>query len=121
MPLPIQPFRSFSENIVGFPDVVEIQRYGWTTDSEGREVQTWTTVATTKCRRKPLGGTEIAVSGRLAPESNLRVVMPFGTDVNTEDRLMVGDRHYQIEYVEERSPSLTVNTVALVSSQEVNS
>lgn len=117
MPLPVAPLRNLSENIIGMPDVCEIQRYTWTEDSEGRPVQDWVTVQTTKCRRSSLGGNEIAVAGRLAPESNLRVVMPVGTDVTTTDRLKVGERFYEIEYVEESSPALQIHTVAFVSSQ----
>lgn len=119
MPLPIHPLRNLSRNIIGMPDVCEIRRFSWTEDEEGRPEQDWVTVETTVCRRSSLGGTETAVAGRLAPESNVRVVMPFGTDVRTEDRIAVGDRTYEVEWVEEVSPSLAVHTVAFVSSQEV--
>lgn len=119
MPLPIQPLRNLSRNLIGMPDVCEIQRFTWTEDTQGRPVQDWVTVETTVCRRSSLGGTETAVAGRLAPESNVRVVMPFGTNVRTQDRIKVGTRTYEIEYVEEVSPSLQVHTVVFVSSQEV--
>lgn len=81
-------------------------------------MQDWVTVETTVCRRSSLGGTETAVAGRLAPESNVRVVMPYATDVTAQDRITVGNRTYEVEYVEEVSPALQVHTVAFVSSQE---
>jgi head-tail adaptor len=119
VPFPIQPLRAMSEQIVGMRDTAEIQRYIWVTDEEGREVQTWSTIATAKCRLTPLGGTEIQVAGRLAPDANLQAFFPVGTEITTEDRLKVGDTYYEVEYVARGSEWLRPHESALVSTQEV--
>src|SRR5215207_8278303 len=106
MPFPIQPLRHLSETVIGMPDACEIQRFTWTEDDDGNQVQTWATVAETKCRRAGLGGTETAVAGMLASESSERAFFPHTVDLRPQDRVLVGEDYYEVEFVQGGSPSL---------------
>lgn len=116
MPWPIQAFRTLSETIIGMPDECKIERLVWSEDSEGRPIQVPSVIETTKCRLQGLSGTEVQQSGRLAPDSTLTAFLPFGTDLEHEDRLVIEGVRYDVQYVMEGSPAFQAHVKAFLTS-----
>lgn len=106
MPFPIRPFRNLTENIIGMPEEVQVLR----TERDYDERGSWTTqevvAETTKGRLESLSADEVESYGQFVEGATAKIVLPFGTDVDSEDRLKVLtrkhlDRERDIEKTEE--------------------
>lgn len=84
-----------------------IERALWQeTDEYGDSEPYWGDQAEVPCYRKPVTGQEGVLADRLSPNVDVRIVMPFGTDVTTEDRLVVDGKRYGIDYIPDPSPDM---------------
>jgi SPP1 family predicted phage head-tail adaptor len=110
MPFPILPVRRFTEWMM--TETCDVERFTSTRDEYGDETQTWTVVhAGVPCTHEALSGDESVIAERLSADVNTRIFLPFGTDVNTDDRIVitVGDlrRRYSIDYIPDNAPGLS--------------
>jgi head-tail adaptor len=92
------------------PGTAVIQRATNTSDGQGGQTQTWSPVATVRCRLSPLKGGEPATTGRSSANLGDRAVdertyvLTFAakTDIGMADRAVVDDTTYEVTNVRTR-------------------
>lgn len=83
------------------PDTVVIWRYTSTSDSMGGMAETWAAVGTVSGRLAPAGGSgrEQILADRLTAAEPWVITMPNGTTLYERDRLVIGARTFEVEYI----------------------
>lgn len=96
------------------PDTCVISRYTVASDSGGGQTQTWGTVATVACRYAPRLGRpqEGEASDRMQNATDWIFNVPVGTDVETEDRIVVNGRTFEVTKPLVRSYQITLQVLA---------
>lgn len=86
------------------PDRCEIWRDMVTSDGQGGENSVWTKISTVSCRMARLAHRltseyEGRVVEEVASRTRWRVALPFGTDINTADRIKVLSCSFVLEVI----------------------
>jgi len=83
------------------PDTCVISRATLTADGAGGQTETWATVATVACRVAAMGGrgAERLIADRLSAVTPYVVTLPAETDVEPEDRIVIGTRTLEVAAV----------------------
>ena len=83
------------------PDSVVIWRYTSTPDGMGGQTETWAAVGTVTGRLAPAGraGAEGVIAERLTAAEPWVITVPTGGTVYERDRLAVGSRTFEVEYI----------------------
>jgi len=89
---PIEPFRNLSENIIGMPETVEIVREVRVYDDRGSWTDVPQVAETTKGRLESLSASEVTRYGQFVEGAEAKITLPFGTDVDSEDKLRITTR-----------------------------
>ena len=84
-------------------DAVTIKRPVIVKSATGGNKPTYSTVLTTIGRMRDLEGSEQQVADQLEPVRVTEFLLPHGTDVRTEDQLIVGGVKWEVFDVEVRS------------------
>lgn len=112
MPFPIAPLRRFVESLM--TESCAIERTVTTRDEYGDQTEVWAVVHSgVPCMRDALAGQERVLAERLTSEVNTKITMPFGTDVSTQDRIVLAGRRYSINYIPDVSPDLSASVEAV--------
>ena len=87
------------------PDTVVIWRYTSSSDSMGGVTETWAAAGTVSGRLSPAGraGQEAIIAERLTAAEPWVITVPQGTTVYERDRMVVGTRTFEIEYINEHA------------------
>ena len=105
MPFPIGALRRYTEGEMS--ETAQIERYLWDTEDEHGNPQPYRDIAfESPCYAKALSGSETITAQRMGLDVSVKIVLPFGTDVTTEDRLIRASKRYEITYIPESSDSL---------------
>ena len=94
MPFPIDPFRNLSENIIGMPETCEIVRETKVWDERGSYTLVDEVVAEVRGRLMGLSASEVARYGQLVEGATAKISFPFGTDIDSEDRIRITTRTF---------------------------
>lgn len=94
-------------------EAVSIKRPATVKSATGGNKPTYSTVLTTICRKRDLESTEQKVADQLEPVRKTEFLLPHGTDVRTEDQLIVGTDTFEVIDVEVRSTLIQRRCVAL--------
>jgi head-tail adaptor len=80
------------------PDSCTISRATIASDNAGGQTQSWATVATVACRLAPrlARPLESETSDRMQNATDWIITVPRGTDVRTDDRIVVGSRTFEV-------------------------
>ncbi len=91
------------------PDQCQVQRVTRASDGAGGFTETWVTVATLPCAIAPMRGRpeERAIAEQIKARVLWVLLVPAGSDVRTEDRLVVGTRTFEVHGTGERSYEIT--------------
>ena len=83
------------------PDSVVIYRYTTASDGMGGQTETWAAVGTVTGRVAPAGraGEERIIAERLTAADPWVVTVPQTTTIYERDRVMIGTRTFEIEYI----------------------
>lgn len=97
--LPLAALRGYAE--MALPDTCTVTRPDRVSDGEGGFITSpppWPTIATVACRVSPLGNAanEIEAGEAVRAIAQYVVHLPAGTDVTSDDRLVVGSRTFQV-------------------------
>ena len=93
-----------SEQTGTLPDTVVIWRYTTASDGMGGNTESWTAAGTVVGRLAVPGrrsGDEGPIAERLTASDPWLITMPYNTTVYERDRLFVGSRTFEIEYISE--------------------
>jgi len=86
------------------PDSAQVRRKTLASDGAGGLIPTWEDVATIACRLAPIGrGDEVLLAGKPAEESVFVVTLPHDSNVQVEDRLVIGSRTFKVMSMQSRS------------------
>jgi head-tail adaptor len=102
--------------LASLPDTAQVQRTTRTSDGMGGTIDTWTTVATVACRVSPSNTTptEQVVAARVHDRVLWTLTLPAGTNVRSDDRVLVGSRTFEVLGVlAPRSYALATRVVAV--------
>ena len=94
-----------SEQDGTMPDSVVVHRYTTVSDGMGGNTETWAAVGTVTGRLAPAGraGAEGIIAERLTAAEPWVVTVPVTTTVYERDRLVVGTRTFEVEYINEHA------------------
>ena len=94
-----------SEQSGTLPDTVVIWRYTTASDGMGGQTETWASAGTVNGRLSPAGraGAETIIAERLTAAEPWVITVPTGTSVKERDRLGVGSRTFEVEFVNEHA------------------
>lgn len=82
---------------------VIIKRPTVTKSTQGGNLTTFATTATTTCRKRDLRSDEQQTENQLEPVKLTEFLLPYGTDVRTQDQLVIGTETWEVIEVEKRS------------------
>lgn len=106
-----------NEVVASLPDTAAIHRRARASDSMGGSTVTWTEVATIGCRIAPRQGVEEDSDGHWQTVDECRITVPWDSDVQGTDRLIIGPLTVEVSHVSTRGEQ----TVArVVTGFEVN-
>lgn len=90
------------------PDTAQVQRKTLTPDGAGGFTESWATVATVACRISPSGRSpeERAIADRLTATSAWTLTVPALTDIQPSDRIIVGNRTFEVVAALSRSTEI---------------
>ena len=94
-----------SEQSGTLPDTVVIWRYTADSDGMGGQTETWAAAGTVTGRLSPAGraGAEAIIAERLTASEPWVITVPTGTSVKERDRLGIGTRTFEVEFVNEHA------------------
>lgn len=94
-----------SEQDGTMPDSVVVHRYTTVSDGMGGNTETWAAVGTVTCRLAPAGraGAEGLITERLTAADPWAITVPQGTTIYERDRLVIGARTFEVEYINEHA------------------
>jgi head-tail adaptor len=81
------------------PDLAVVQTPFFGDDGGGGGTTAWSIAGTVACRVAPItrqAGTEGEIADRLAPDANWILTLPATTSIDTDDRIMVGARIFNV-------------------------
>lgn len=80
------------------PDTIVIERVTLTADGAGGNTESWAAIGTVTGRLMPITRTagEPVTGGQPASISHWWATLPVGTDVTESDRLVTGDRSFEV-------------------------
>lgn len=101
--LPLDALRGYAN--LALPDTAVVSRPSRVSDGEGGSTVSYSTVATVACRISPLGNAaQETVIGEAARAIAQYVInLPAETDVESDDRLIVGSRTFEVVETVKRS------------------
>jgi head-tail adaptor len=94
------------------PGTAVIQTNSFVSDGGGGGSVTWSASGTVPCRIAPLGGDERLVGGRLSPDADSVITLPWDATVTEGSRIVSGGGTYNVENVRDRSYELTTRLEA---------
>lgn len=93
-------------------DTCLVQRAVKVKDGFGSQKETWNTVATTTARMgTPSGGYISAMAAKLSEQASWQVSLPYGTDVQVKDRLIIDSQTLVVQAVFDPQSYSTVTRV----------
>jgi SPP1 family predicted phage head-tail adaptor len=94
------------------PGTAVIQSQTYVSDGGGGGSVTWTAAGTVPVRIAPLGGDERLVGGRISPDADSVITLPWDATVTEGHRIVSGGGTYNVEHVRDRSWELTTRLEA---------
>lgn len=105
-----------AEAALYFDQSVTIQRAVKTSDGAGHTAKTWPTLATVKgSMGVPSGAYMSEIAARLSDTALWTVTLPQGTDVQRDDRLVIGSETLTVQHV--MAPASYAFTVQVLAAE----
>lgn len=89
------------------PGTAVVQSRSFSSDGGGGGSLAWTASGTVACRIAPIRGAEREIGDRISPDADSIVTLPFDTTLDTDARLVIDSRTYNVEAIRERSWPVT--------------
>ena len=94
-------------HLLTFSDSMQLGTRTYVSDLGGGASQTWAYATAVPCRVDPLTGREDVVGERLSERSSHQVTAPAGTNVTTDQRIVItGQGTFEVTAVESRTDEL---------------
>jgi head-tail adaptor len=94
------------------PGTAVIQSQAYVSDGGGGGSVTWSNSGTVPCRIAPLGGDERLIGGRISPDADSVITLPWDTSVTEGSRIVASGGTFNVEHVRDRSWELTTRLEA---------
>lgn len=78
------------------PDLAVVKTQNWVSDGGGGGSTTFTASGTIPCRIAPVQNMEGTTGGRISPDSEYVVTLPFDAAVTTESMLTINTRNFSV-------------------------
>jgi head-tail adaptor len=89
------------------PGTAVIQSQAYVSDGGGGGSITWSNAGTVPCRIAPLGGDERLIGGRISPDADSVITLPWDASVTEGSRIVASGGTFNVEHVRDRSWELT--------------
>jgi head-tail adaptor len=94
------------------PGTAVIQSQAYVSDGGGGGSVTWSNSGTVPCRIAPLGGDERLIGGRISPDADSVITLPWDASVTEGSRIVASGGTFNVEHVRDRSWELTTRLEA---------
>lgn len=94
------------------PGTAVIYSQQYVSDGGGGGSQTWTAAGTVSCRVAPLGGDERLLGGRISPDADSVITLPWDASVTENSRVVTSAGTFNVEHVRDRDYELTTRLEA---------